>query len=231
VEQLELEKLKTELHRTLISKLDLEKLSRVNSAQAREAVSNMIHEMIVGQRVPLSFEQQARVQDDLLDEVFGLGPLEPLLKDQSISDILVNDKDHVFVERRGILKRVNVSFRDDRHLLADGLDREVDPRHQDQGLQPGQGVARAVGVDGGHGPVVACVHGLQHVQGFFSTNLANDDAVRTHTQTVYDQLTLSHLPFTFDVWWARLQTDNMFLVELQFRCIFDSDDSLFIGNM
>ena len=117
MEQLELEKLKTELHRTLISKLDLEKLSRINSSQAREAVSNMIHEMIVGQRVPLSFEQQARVQDDLLDEVFGLGPLEPLLKDQSISDILVNDKDHVFVERRGILKRVNVSFRDDRHLL------------------------------------------------------------------------------------------------------------------
>ena len=117
MEQLELEKLKTELHRSLISKLDLEKLSRVNSTQAREAVSNMVHEMIVNQRVPLSFEQQARVQDDLLDEVFGLGPLEPLLKDQTISDILVNDKDHVFVERRGILKRVNISFRDDRHLL------------------------------------------------------------------------------------------------------------------
>jgi pilus assembly protein CpaF len=72
VEQLELEKLKTELHKALISKLDLEKLSRINSTQAREAVSNMIHEMIVNQRVPLSFEQQARVQDDLLDEVFGL---------------------------------------------------------------------------------------------------------------------------------------------------------------
>jgi pilus assembly protein CpaF len=117
VEQLELEKLKTELHKALISKLDLEKLSRINSSQAREAVSNMIHEMIVGQRVPLSFEQQAKVHDDLLDEVFGLGPLEPLLKDTTISDILVNDKDHVFVERKGILKRVNVSFRDDRHLL------------------------------------------------------------------------------------------------------------------
>jgi pilus assembly protein CpaF len=117
VEQLELEKLKTELHKALISKLDLEKLSRINSAQAREAVSNMIHEMIVNQRVPLSFEQQAKVQDDLLDEVFGLGPLEPLLKDHTISDILVNDRDHVFVERRGILKRVPVSFRDDRHLL------------------------------------------------------------------------------------------------------------------
>ena len=61
----------------------------------------MIHEIVVSQRVPLSFEQQEKVQDDLLDEVFGLGPLEPLLNDPTISDILVNDKDHVFIERRG----------------------------------------------------------------------------------------------------------------------------------
>ena len=113
----DLEKLKTELHRTLISKLDLEKLSRVNSSQARQAVASMIHEIIVSQRVPLSYDQQERVQDDLLDEVFGLGPLEPLLNDPTISDILVNDRDHVFIERRGLLQRVNASFRDDRHLL------------------------------------------------------------------------------------------------------------------
>jgi pilus assembly protein CpaF len=117
VEQPDIEKLKTELHRTLISKLDLEKLSRVNSSQARASVADMIHEIVVNQRVPLSFEQQEKVQDDLLDEVFGLGPLEPLLNDATISDILVNDKDHVFIERKGILQRVNVSFRDDRHLL------------------------------------------------------------------------------------------------------------------
>jgi pilus assembly protein CpaF len=117
VEQPDIEKLKTELHRTLISKLDLEKLSRVNSSQARQAVAEMINEIVVSQRVPLSFEQQEKVQDDLLDEVFGLGPLEPLLNDPTISDILVNDKDHVFIERKGILQRVNVSFRDDRHLL------------------------------------------------------------------------------------------------------------------
>jgi len=117
VEQPDIEKLKTELHRTLISKLDLEKLSRVNSSQARASVADMIHEIVVSQRVPLSFEQQEKVQDDLLDEVFGLGPLEPLLNDATISDILVNDKDHVFIERKGILQRVNVSFRDDRHLL------------------------------------------------------------------------------------------------------------------
>ena len=113
----DLEKLKTDLHRTLIAKLDLEKLSRVNSTQARQAVASMIHEIIVSQRVPLSFEQQEKVQDDLLDEVFGLGPLEPLLSDPTISDILVNDREHVFIERRGLLQRVNTSFRDDRHLM------------------------------------------------------------------------------------------------------------------
>ena len=113
----DIEKLKTDLHRTLIAKLDLEKLARVNSNQARQAVASMIHEIIVSQRVPLSFEQQEKVQDSLLDEVFGLGPLEPLLSDPTISDILVNDRDHVFIERRGLLQRVNTSFRDDRHLM------------------------------------------------------------------------------------------------------------------
>jgi len=72
---------------------------------------------VTEQRVPLSFEEQEKVQNDLLDEVFGLGPLEPLLKDPKISDILINDKDHVFVEKGGILRRVDTSFRDDRHLL------------------------------------------------------------------------------------------------------------------
>ncbi len=117
MELLNLEKYKAEIHRTLISKLDLEKLSRVNSSQARQAVSGIVKEIILDQRVPLNYEEQERIQADLLDEVFGLGPLEPLLRDSKISDILVNDKDHVFVEKSGLLSRVNTSFRDDRHLL------------------------------------------------------------------------------------------------------------------
>jgi pilus assembly protein CpaF len=76
-----------------------------------------VKEIISDQRVPLNFDEQEKIQSDLLDEVFGLGPLEPLLKDQKISDILVNDKDHVFVEKLGILQRVDTKFRDDRHLL------------------------------------------------------------------------------------------------------------------
>ena len=117
MELLNLEKYKAEIHRTLISKLDLEKLSRVNSSQARQAVSGIVKEIIQDQRVPLNFDEQERIQADLLDEVFGLGPLEPLLRDPKISDIMVNDKDHVFIEKGGLLSRVSTSFRDDRHLL------------------------------------------------------------------------------------------------------------------
>ena len=117
MDRLDLDKFKAEIHRMLISKLDLEKLSRVNSSQARQAVAGMVSEIITSQRVPLSFSEQSKIENELLDEVFGLGPLEPLLADSTISDILVNDKDHVFIERRGMLQRVNTAFRDDRHLL------------------------------------------------------------------------------------------------------------------
>jgi pilus assembly protein CpaF len=117
MDRLDLDKFKGEIHRTLISKLDLEKLSRVNSDQARQAVAGMVSEIIVAQRVPLNFSEQAKVEAELLDEVFGLGPLEPLLADPTISDILVNDKNHVFIERGGRLQQVDTAFRDDRHLL------------------------------------------------------------------------------------------------------------------
>ena len=116
-ELLNLEKYKTDIHKTLISKLDLEKLSRVESSQARQVVANLIGDIIKAQGVPLSFDEQAKIQSDLLDEVFGLGPLEPLLRDPEVSDILVNSKDKVFVERGGKLQRTETVFRDDRHLL------------------------------------------------------------------------------------------------------------------
>jgi pilus assembly protein CpaF len=117
VDQLDLDKFKAEVHRTLISKLDLEKLSRVNSDQARQAVAGMVNEIILGLRVPLSLTEQEKLEAELLDEVFGLGPLEPMLADPTISDILVNDRNHVFIERGGMLMKVDTAFRDDRHLL------------------------------------------------------------------------------------------------------------------
>jgi pilus assembly protein CpaF len=117
VETLNIESYKAEIHRILISKLDLEKLSRVNSDRARQAVLELIKEIMGDQRAPLNLDEQEKIHADLLDEVFGLGPLEPLLRDTKISDILVNDKDHIFIEKGGLLQRVNTAFRDDRHLL------------------------------------------------------------------------------------------------------------------
>ncbi|HEX5235155.1 MAG TPA: CpaF family protein [Silvibacterium sp.] len=117
MEQLNIEQFKAEVHRTLISRLDLEKLSRVNSGQARHAVAGMVSEIITSQRVPLNLSEQEKIQEELLDEVFGLGPLEPLLRDRSISDIMINGKDNVFIERSGVLRKVEAAFRDDRHLM------------------------------------------------------------------------------------------------------------------
>jgi len=117
IDALDLEKYKTDIHRTLISKLDLEKLSRVDTQQARKVVSGLIDEIIRGQGTPLSFDEQSKIQADLLDEIFGLGPLETLLRDPDVSDILVNSKDVVFVERKGRLSRTDARFRDDNHLL------------------------------------------------------------------------------------------------------------------
>ncbi len=117
METLDFQQLKRDVHRTLLSKVDLEKLSAVNNGKAMQAVSALIQEIIAKERIPLSAAEKERLQADLMDEIFGLGPLEPLLKDHTISDILVNRKDMVYIERGGILQRVNVHFRDDAHLL------------------------------------------------------------------------------------------------------------------
>jgi pilus assembly protein CpaF len=117
MELLNFEQVKTDIHRTLISQLDLEKLSRIDGERARNAVSNMIHEIVTRGKVPFNSAEKDKLNTELLDEVFGLGPLEPLLRDPEISDILVNNKDNVFVERKGLLEKLNISFRDNQQLL------------------------------------------------------------------------------------------------------------------
>jgi pilus assembly protein CpaF len=117
MEILDLEKLKTGLHTALLSKIDLEKLSSVGDEKARRAVAIIIQEIVNSQNIPLNATEKEGVETDLLDEVFGLGPLEPLLRDPSVSDILVNNSSVVYVERRGILERTRAKFRDDRHLM------------------------------------------------------------------------------------------------------------------
>ncbi len=117
METLDFEEMKSGLHATLLSRIDLEKLSSVDDGKARRAVATIIQEIVNAQKIPLNAAEKGRVEDDLLDEVFGLGPLEPLLRDPAISDILVNSRNVIFVEKKGILERSAAKFRSDQHLM------------------------------------------------------------------------------------------------------------------
>jgi pilus assembly protein CpaF len=117
MDNLNFEQLKADVHRTLIAKMDLEKLATVNNGKARQAVANLVLEIVAQDKVPLNAAEKERIQSDLLDEIFGLGPLEPLLQDPGISDILVNRNDQVYIERSGVLQKTAIRFRDERHLL------------------------------------------------------------------------------------------------------------------
>ena len=118
MDRLNLTNLKADIHRTLLTKLDLEKLGRVGNDRARHVTIELIQAIFEDERVPLSAAEKQQLQGELLDEVFGLGPLEPLLRDDTISDILVNRHDRVYIERAGKLSRVeDTTFRDDAHLM------------------------------------------------------------------------------------------------------------------
>jgi pilus assembly protein CpaF len=117
MEPLNFEQAKADIHRTLISQLDLEKLSRIDAERARLAVSTMVQEIVASGKVAFNAAEKDRLILELLDEVFGLGPIEPLLRDPEISDILVNNCNTVFIERSGLLERLDIKFRDDQHLL------------------------------------------------------------------------------------------------------------------
>jgi pilus assembly protein CpaF len=116
-ERSEYQQVKADLHRKILDRLDLEKLGRTNSETAREEVLILIRTSVNSEAVPLSFAERERLAREILDEIFGLGPLEPLLKDPSISDILVNRFDRVYIERAGKLEPTGLSFKDNGHLM------------------------------------------------------------------------------------------------------------------
>ena len=116
-ERTEYQQVKADLHRKILDKLDLEKLGRTPSDAAREEVLMLIRTTVNTEAVPLSFAERERLSREILDEIFGLGPLEPLLKDPTVSDILVNRFDRVYVERAGKIETTGLSFKDDSHLM------------------------------------------------------------------------------------------------------------------
>jgi pilus assembly protein CpaF len=109
---------KTAIHRKLIQKLNLDKLTEANREDVRREVSQILEALVHGESTPMNLQERERLVQEVLDEVFGLGPLEPLLADPTVSDILVNTYKRVYVERKGKLEQTSVQFRDDIHLMG-----------------------------------------------------------------------------------------------------------------
>jgi pilus assembly protein CpaF len=109
---------KAAIHRKLIQKLNLDRITQANREDVRREVSQLLESLVLGESAPLNLQERERVVQEVLDEVFGLGPLEPLLTDPTVSDILVNTYKRVYVERKGLLELTPVQFRDDVHLMG-----------------------------------------------------------------------------------------------------------------
>ena len=120
------------VHRKLLTRLNLEKLATAERSRAEAEIRSLTSSLIAETGMPLSINEREAIIGDVLDEVFGFGPLEPLLRDKTVSDILVNTFKHVFVERGGRLERVPAAFQNDQHLLrvidriVSGVGRRID---------------------------------------------------------------------------------------------------------
>src|SRR2546421_7674449 len=109
--------LKSRVHQKLLSVLNMDAVKAESRQELRREVQSVLEKILREDRLPISMTERNRLAEEILDEVFGLGPLEPLLKDPTISDILVNTYKHVFIERHGKLIETPIRFQNDRHLL------------------------------------------------------------------------------------------------------------------
>lgn len=174
------QQLKTEVHKELIKRIDLEKLSEIQATRAgQQQMLALIQQLLSEQGVPLSGTERDRLAQEVLDEVFGLGPLEPLLNDSTISDILVNTWNSVYIERRGVLEKTSITFKDNRHLMhiidkiVSAVGRRVDESSPmvDARLKDGSRVNVIIPPLAVDGPILS-------IRRFGSTPLTAEDLVR-----------------------------------------------------
>ena len=178
--------IKEKIHRDLLNRLNLDRLTQMSRRDAEPEIRALIHEMLdrETQSTPLTLLERDALVEDVLNELFGLGPLEALLKDPSISDILVNRSQQVYVEREGRLEQTDVVFRDDRHLLqiieriVSAVGRRIDESSPmvDARLQDGSRVNVVIPPLALDGPVMS-------IRRFRTDRLGADDLVARQTLT------------------------------------------------
>jgi pilus assembly protein CpaF len=109
--------LKSKMHSQILQEMDLESLNKLQEDVARTRVRDAIRDLVQRERTPLTLSEREQMINEIVDELFGLGPIEPLLADGTVSDILVNGADQIYVERAGILEQTNLFFNDAAHLM------------------------------------------------------------------------------------------------------------------
>src|SRR3954471_10744114 len=184
--------LKARVHGKLLNRLNLEALASSDRARAESEIRTLLGELLAEENTPLSLGERETLFVEVIDDVFGLGPLEPLLRDPSISDILVNTCKNVYVERGGQLERAPTNFQDDRHLLrvidriVSGVGRRVDDSSPmvDARLTDGSRVNAIIPPLAVDGPVMS-------IRRFPAERLKADDLVtlRAMTRPMLDFLT------------------------------------------
>jgi pilus assembly protein CpaF len=175
---------KATIHRKLLQKLNLERLTEIRREDVRREVAQILEALVVGESTPMNLQERERLAQEVLDEVFGLGPLEPLLADPTISDILVNTYKRVYVERRGMLEMTGIQFRDDVHLMSiidrivSAIGRRVDESSPmvDARLADGSRVNAIIPPLAVDGPCLS-------IRRFGRDRLTADDLVENHTLT------------------------------------------------
>ncbi len=184
LETAQFQQVKARVHRRLIERLNLSNLEKTDRDQVVDTIRKVVHDLLTQDMVPLNFDEREILIGQVLDEIFGLGPLEPLIQDHTISDILVNTAHQVFIERGGKLEKTDVRFQDDRHLLqvidriVSGVGRRIDDSSPmvDARLPDGSrvnAIIKPLAVDGPH----------LSIRKFKRDALSGDDLLRLGTLT------------------------------------------------
>ncbi|MBC8168055.1 MAG: CpaF family protein [Bryobacteraceae bacterium] len=176
--------IKTQLHSRLLNSLSPDQLRTLNKEGVRDQIGNVVERLVRDESLPMTVVERERLIEEVLDEVFGLGPLEPLLKDHTVSDIMVNGFDSVYVERGGRLVETNVRFKDQAHIrliidrIVSNIGRRIDDSSPivDARLPDGSRVCAVI-------PPLSLIGPVLSIRRFGKKLLTTEDLLKNQTLT------------------------------------------------
>ncbi|MGI8742961.1 MAG: CpaF family protein [Bryobacteraceae bacterium] len=176
--------IKSKIHAKLLNSLSPDQLKSLNKEGVREQVGNVVERLVAEEGIPMTLTERERLIEEVLDEVFGLGPLEPLLKDPTVSDILVNGFDNVYIERGGKLQETSVRFKDQAHVrmiidrIVSNIGRRIDDSSPivDARLEDGSRVCAVI-------PPLSLIGPVLSIRRFGKKLLSTEDLLKNETLT------------------------------------------------